>query len=125
MKPITIVIEDPIFPKRVVVWIGDYDREAIRRFAVKKLVLDKGDGLDDPGPGLIGGCCWTLPLGAIIWLEKPPTNPEAIAMMVHETTHATNHIAESLGFGMARESSEFFSYYNDHLVESILNKIKK
>lgn len=125
MKPISFVIEDPVFPKRVGVWIRPYDKSGITRFAVKSLILPPQDSLEDYDGILVGGCCWPLPFGCVIWLESPPTTPETIAMMVHETTHATAHIAESLGFELCRHSSEFYAYYNDHLVESILNKLKK
>jgi hypothetical protein len=60
----------------------------------------------------------------VIWLRHLPRNNKQVASMVHEAFHATCYFMRHVGIKYCGKSEEAFAYTLDHIVESILNKVK-
>jgi hypothetical protein len=59
-----------------------------------------------------------------IWLRERPKTAQQIASVAHEAFHATCYFMKLVGIEYCGKSEEAFAYTLDHIIESILNKVK-
>jgi len=116
------VIKNPIFPFEVGVWVGPPTIKGLTSFARRAGLLGLSDELQAPHESQLGGGCWELDGGALIWLESVSPKVETLGAILHEATHATLFIGRQIGFLPCNESCEFYTYFSQYLFQQIIER---
>lgn len=120
MKPIHIYIET--YKRAVIICAGSYKKfiKTVRK-TYGKANAKEIERLYHYKPSYAGRTYFTVDgLGIVIHLEKPPRTPTAIAVMVHELSHATNEILRNAGMPLTEDSEEAYTYLLEHLTREAL-----
>ena len=115
-----VVVEVPVYKTRVVVFIGKPDiqqyveRVAAHCFEWRGIKNIEWDGCPEEAFSGARGFCSDAGLLQFIWLDR-----KDIDVLVHEVTHATLYLGNTLGFVDILECSEFYCYMNGYLVKEV------
>ncbi len=91
--------------------------------ATQKHILENKDKYQDDyemGNGLL---YTELPKGYIMLISHCDNWIDTVGTVVHECLHLTHYVLQRAGISLTKESEESFTYLQEKLVESILEKI--
>ena len=114
-------LQSGLFPFRVYVWLGAWDRDAIERWLRREgIIADKLDG-DDPSDENLG-CTYNNGFNSLLWMPSEPRSAQDIAILTHEAVHCAINAANGLGFKLNDGSDEFYCYTAQWIVSETLTR---
>ena len=109
-----------LFSRSVFIVTGKWDQKKFAKLALKQSEDLKPEQFKDPSDTM-EACCWRLQGGdQVIWME----DPENVAHLAHEATHAIHSIARYVQIKFSKKSEEFFAYGIGYIIEEYVRRSK-
>ena len=121
------VIDVPVWDSTVIVGCGDPDTK-LKALLTKYMDEDVMEDYLETCRGFgVRGCVHRVRPGepAVLWVPKPPTDPETHGYFAHEIAHVVFSILTHKGMWHTTSSEESYTYLMQYLTKEILIRFKK
>lgn len=111
-----------LFPFKVYVWFGAWDRNAIESWLRHEGMIESKLEGDDPVKCDLAAT-YESNYNSLLWMPSEPRSFEDIATLSHEAAHCAINAANGLGFDLSDDSEEFYCYTVQWIVSEVLRKV--